>query len=138
MKEEVGMMRRGPSKVLVGMAAAGLVAWLASGAAASVDQGPENVYTNVTGVNGAVGTVDPNRPAGPEVNPGGIGQVLFGGLYDVRPVTNPAGGQQDPQFTNIALVNTAPIPGNSNQGVLARIRFWRAARMAALLRAGSA
>jgi hypothetical protein len=108
------------------MAAAGLVAWLASAASARVDQGVENVYTNAQGVIGADGT-DPaqfdTRFAGPEVNPGGVGQVLYAGLYDVRSIPNPAGGTLEPQFTNFAIVNTAPIPGNTNQGVLARIRF---------------
>lgn len=123
MKEEVGMKRKGPSMVLVGMAAAGLVTWLASSVSASVDQGPENVYTNATGVNGADGTISNTRPAGPEVNPGGEGQLLFFGLYDVRPVENPTSGASDPQITNLAILNTAPIPGNTDQGVLARIRF---------------
>jgi hypothetical protein len=123
MKEEVGMKRKGPSMVVVGMAAAGLVAWLASSVSASVDQGPENIYTNLNGVNGAVGTVSPARPAGPELNPGGEGQLLFFGLYDVRPIENPTSGALDPQITNLAILNTAPIPGNQNQGVMARIRF---------------
>jgi hypothetical protein len=124
MKEEVGMKRRGPSKLLVGMAAAGLVTWLASAAVASVDQGPENVYTNVNGVNGAEGTTSNTRAAGPEVNPGGIGQVLYAGLYDVRSVPSALDPSVlEPQFTNFAILNSAPIPGNTNQGVLARIRF---------------
>jgi hypothetical protein len=106
------------------MAAAGLVAWVASAATASVDMGPENVYTNVNGVNGADGTVSNTRAAGPEVNPGGVGQVLFMGLYDVRDVPSALDPTVlEPQFTNFAIVNTAPIPGNTNQGVLARIRF---------------
>src|SRR5262245_37923031 len=114
MKEEVGMKRKGPSMVLVGMAAAGLVTWLASSVSASVDQGPENVYTTATGVNGCEGTTSNTRPAGPEVNPGGEGQLLFFGVYDVRPVVNPTWGASDPQITTLAILNTAPIPGNTD------------------------
>lgn len=121
-QEEVGMKRRGPFKVLVGVAAAGIVCWLASSAFA-IHLGPENIYTNDTGLNGAAGTVDPNRAAGPDVNPGGIGQVLFAGYYDVRKVVNPGPGLLEPQVTNLQIVNTAPVVDNTDQGVLARIRF---------------
>jgi hypothetical protein len=116
------------------MAVAGLVTALAAPALAqsvftgSVGEGFPDIYTNDYGVQGAVGTVNegvipPARLAGPDVNPGGTGQLLFGGFYDVRPVTALTGATESQQ-TNIQLLNTAPAAGgNRNEGMLARIRF---------------
>ena len=72
MKEEAGMKLWSPTRAFVGLAAAGLVALLGTTANAS-----ENIYKNVIGLN-------PQGEAGMDLNPGGSGQVLVGGLIDVR------------------------------------------------------
>ena len=133
MKEEVGMKRRGPRTLAVGVAVAGLVTALAAPALAApsvfpgaVNEGIADIYTNDYGVQGAVGTtgeglIPPDRLAGPDVNPGGIGQLLFGGFYDVRAIAGPT-GTVEAQQTNIQLLNVAPATA-TNEGILARIRF---------------
>ncbi len=62
----------------------------------------------------------PDGLAGATLNPNGIGQLLYGTLYDVRPVAG-AGGQ-DAQNVNLRITNTQPI-GAQNGGVLLRVRF---------------
>ena len=113
MKEEVGMKRRGPSKWLVGTTAATIMTLVASAAMAA------NPYTNISGVEGAVNAA--GRRAGMAVNPGHIGQLLWGTFYDVRPVAEPTGAT-DNQNVNIQIVNTNPT-GTPTGGVLARVRF---------------
>lgn len=86
MKEEAGMMRRSPRRALVGLAAAGLVALFGSTAVAQ-----ENIYKNTDGL---------GADAGPTLNPGGSGQVLYAGYYDVRAVNG------DAQHNNIQILNS--------------------------------
>lgn len=86
MKEEAGMKRRSPTRALVGLAAAGLVALFGSTAVAQ-----ENIYKNDTGI---------GFGAGPTLNPGGSGQLLYAGYYDVRDVDG------DAQHNNIQILNT--------------------------------
>jgi hypothetical protein len=74
MKEEAGMKLWSPTRAFVGLAAAGLVALLGTTANAS-----DNIYKNIGGLNS-----DPDATAGITLNPGGSGQVLVGGLIDVR------------------------------------------------------
>lgn len=103
MKEEVGMKRRGPSRALVALAVAGLVACFGSTA-----QAQENIYENETGLMG--GSFVPAGGgalvqsgfviAGPRLNPNGIGQYLVGPYYDVRPIGT------DAQHVNIQIINT--------------------------------
>lgn len=62
----------------------------------------------------------PDGLAGATLNPNGIGQLLYGTLYDVRPVAG-AGGT-DAQNVNLRITNTQPI-GAQNGGVLVRVRF---------------
>lgn len=124
MKEEVGMKRRRPSGALLALAAAGVVAFSASAAMAV---SPGSPYTNDSGVSGAVGTV-PGRGAGMALNPGLVGQWLWGTYYDVRPVANVGTGGSDPQDVNIQILNTNPNNSSSddynpNGGLVARVRF---------------
>src|SRR5690606_8180898 len=58
--------------------------------------------------------------AGMTLNPGGVGQLLYGTLYDVRRVAGLAG--EDDQAVNIQIVNLNPLGGELG-GVLARVRF---------------
>jgi hypothetical protein len=53
------------------------------------------------------------------VNPGGVGQVLIGPYYDVRPLVGPNSAVQAQQ-TQIKIVNVA---SGANAGVLFRLRF---------------
>lgn len=59
--------------------------------------------------------------AGATLNPNGVGQLLYGVLYDVRPVAG-IGGGLDAQHVNMRITNLNPI-GAENGGVLARVRF---------------
>jgi hypothetical protein len=122
MKEEAGMKLWSPTRAFVGLAAAGLVALLGTTANAS-----ENIYKNLNGI---------GSEAGPTLNPGGSGQVLVGGLIDVR-------GNDGVQINNIQILNhntndtTKPLctakdfeegidgTGCYNElgGVLAKVRF---------------
>lgn len=113
-----------PTRAFVGLAAAGLVALLGTTANAS-----ENIYKNESGlVSGNI--------AGPTLNPGGSGQVLVGGLIDVR-------DNDGVQINNIQILNhntndtnkpdctlvdfAEGIDGtgcyNEMGGVLAKVRF---------------
>lgn len=58
--------------------------------------------------------------AGATLNPNGLGQLLYGALYDVRPVSGLGG--TDAQNVNFRITNVNPI-GAVNGGVLARVRF---------------
>ena len=58
--------------------------------------------------------------AGATLNPNGIGQLLYGAYYDVRPVPGITG--TDAQNVNFHITNTRAI-GGVNGGVLARVRF---------------
>jgi len=84
MKEEAGMKLWSPTRAFVGLAAAGLVALLGTTANAS-----ENIYKNLNGL---------GQEAGPTLNPGGSGQVLVGGLIDVR-------DNDGVQINNIQILN---------------------------------
>ncbi len=86
MKEEAGMKLWSPTRAFVGLAAAGLVALLGTTANAS-----ENIYKNLGGL-------DPAGVAGIDLNPGGSGQVLVGGLIDVR-------DNDGVQINNIQILN---------------------------------
>jgi len=81
------MKRRSPIRALVGLAAAGLVALLGTTANAQ-----ENLYKNERGTH--------VYWAGPTLNPGGQGQLLYAGYYDVRDVNG------DVQHNNIQILNT--------------------------------
>jgi hypothetical protein len=145
MKEEAGMKRRGASRALVALAAAGLVACIGSIASAQ-----ENIYENESGLMG--GSIVPTAGgpvssefviAGPRLNPNGIGQYLVGPYYDVRPVTNPRTGASEATNVNIQIINTntnnTALPVctadeyakgtdgagcyNPRGGILAKIRF---------------
>jgi hypothetical protein len=114
-----------PTRAFVGLAAAGLVALLGTTANAS-----ENIYKNSKGIG------DGTTLAGPTLNPGGSGQVLVGGLIDVR-------DNDGVQINNIQILNqntnddSKPdctladfeegIDGtgcyNENGGILAKVRF---------------
>jgi hypothetical protein len=128
MKEEVGMKGRRPSGALVALAAAGAVMLTASMAAAV---SPNSPYTNQSGVTPGVGggvTGGPARRAGMALNPGHVGQWLWGTYYDVRPVTNGSTGAADAQDVNIQILNTNPNnPAwddyNPFGGLIARVRF---------------
>jgi hypothetical protein len=72
-------------------------------------------YTNQSGVtpsifpdSGGGITGGPTRRAGMALNPGHVGQWLWGTYYDVRPVTNTGTGVADPQDVNIQILNTNP------------------------------
>lgn len=133
------MKRRGASRALVALAAAGLVACIGSIASAQ-----ENIYENESGLMGGT-----NVPAlggfvasdlviaGPRLNPNGVGQYLVGPYYDVRSVNG------DPTNVNIQILNSntnntsLPVCGpadyangtdgagcyNPRGGILAKIRF---------------
>lgn len=73
----------------------------------------EDPYTNPTGLSGDL--------ANAALNPGGVGQVLIGALYDVRRA-NGIDGTTDPQHVNLSIVNTV-FTGEETGGVLARVRF---------------
>ena len=131
MKEEVGMKRRGPTKALVGLAAAGFVVLAGSASFAA-----NNIYESDSGLSeGDNATV---APSGPNLNPNGVGQFLLGTYYDVRAVNG------DAQINNIQIINTNTnndglpscvdqdyIDGTSgggacydpNGGILAKVRF---------------
>ncbi|MFP6662695.1 MAG: hypothetical protein VCC00_00665 [Deltaproteobacteria bacterium] len=117
------MNRRSPIQTLAVFAVVGLVALLATPVNAQ-----DNIYKNF----GGLGSV-----AGPTLNPGGQGQVLYGGYYDVRSVNG------DAQHNNLQIVNTntndASLPVCSTEdfdagiagedcydvtgGILAKVRF---------------
>ena len=78
-----------PTRAFVGLAAAGLVALLGTTANAS-----ENIDKNLIGLN-------PQGLAGMDLNPGGSGQVLVGGLIDVR-------DNDGVQINNIQILNQKP------------------------------
>jgi len=117
------------STSLVAIAAAGAMMFTASIAAAVSGASP---YTNTTGVTpGSLGggvTGGPMRRAGMALNPGHVGQWLWGTYYDVRPVTNGGTSAADAQDVNLQILNTNPNnPSwddyNPNGGLIARVRF---------------
>ena len=135
MKEEAGMKLWSPTRAFVGLAVTGLVALLGTTAIAS-----ENIYKNYNGLL----SFDPaNRPtspdgfgAGPTLNPGGSGQVLYAGYFDVR-------SNDGVQINNIQILNQSTndtsvgdcdlqdyMRGNNGEncydeigGILAKVRF---------------
>lgn len=64
--------------------------------------------------------LDSDGFAGATLNPNGLGQLLYGALYDVRPVAGLGGS--DAQVVNFRITNVNPL-GSANGGVLARVRF---------------
>jgi hypothetical protein len=60
-----------------------------------------------------------SRSQNQTVNPGGVGQVLLGPYYDVRPLVGPNSAVQA-QLTQIKIANVA---SGDNAGVLFRLRF---------------
>ena len=125
------MKRRGPTKALVGLAAAGFVVLAGSASFAAV-----NIYESDAGLSEGENAIP--APSGPNLNPHGIGQFLLGTYYDVRQVDG------DSQINNIQIINTntnntnlppcntldrvSGISGGGacydpNGGILAKIRF---------------
>ena len=119
-------MHRGPTRALVGLAAAGLIASFGQTA-----QAQENLYESAVGLSYGA------EAANTTLNPNGVGQLLYGGYYDVRAVDG------DAQHVNIQILNnntnvaTLPecsgddfIAGNDGStcynpdgGILAKVRF---------------
>lgn len=64
--------------------------------------------------------LDSSGFAGATLNPNGLGQLLYGALYDVRPVAGIGG--TDAQNVNFRITNVNPV-GAAKGGVLARVRF---------------
>jgi hypothetical protein len=135
MKEEAGMKLWSPTRAFVGLAAAGLVALLGTTANAS-----ENIYKNYNGLLSFDPANRPTQPdgngAGPTLNPGGSGQVLYAGYFDVR-------SNDGVQINNIQILNQSTndtsvgdctemdyMRGNNGEncydpigGILAKVRF---------------
>jgi hypothetical protein len=89
----------------------------------------KDIYTSDLGV--MAGSVEPSdlsylglgmtRLAAVSVNPGGLGQYLWGPYYDVSLFRTPA-GQSEPQITEIAIYNVSPPSGDA-AGIVFRLRF---------------
>jgi hypothetical protein len=75
--------------------------------------GGDDPYTDAFGLDGS-------GFAGATLNPNGMGQLLYGALYDVRPVIGLNG--TDAQNTDLRIANGNPL-GGVNGGVLLRVRF---------------
>ena len=135
MKEEAVMKLWSPTRAFVGLAVTGLVALLGTTAIAS-----ENIYKNYNGLLSADPANRPTGPdgngAGPTLNPGGSGQVLYAGYFDVR-------DNDGVQINNIQILNQSTndssigdcteldyLRGNNGEncfdslgGILAKVRF---------------
>jgi hypothetical protein len=106
---------------------------VAFSATAAMAISPSSPYTNENGVTFTGpglggGDLPVTNRAGMALNPGKVGQWLWGTYYDVRPVTNVGTGATDAQDVNIQILNTnSNNPGaddyNPNGGLVARIRF---------------
>lgn len=128
MKEEDGMnRRRSTSKWLVG--AAVLAASAAAGSSAFAQSDPYNGDQFINFNGNQTNFVAPGRRAGATLNPGGVGQVLFGQYYDVRPYLEADGATSSTQQVNLAIINTwqklTNVPGQTGLwgGQIARVRF---------------